>query len=465
MADIDLPPDLDSLAARRDRLAAAVTEQHEQVLADLVELARIPSISLSSFDPGQVRRSADAVAALLRAEGLDVEVVAAGGHPAVLGHVSGPPGSPRVLLYAHHDVQPPGDEAAWSSPPFEPARRGDRLFGRGVADDKAGVLAHVAAVRAHRAVSGGLPVDLTVIVEGEEEAGSATLPGILERYRDRLECDVIVLADSTNWAVGVPALTTTLRGNIRVCVTVSALQHAVHSGMYGGPVPDALTGMCRLLATLHDDDGAVAIEGLSSDDGPAPDYPENDFREDAGMLPGTHLLGTGSITSRLWTRPAVTVIGIDAPDVDRSANVLLPTCRAKVSLRTAPGEDPEVALDALSRHLRANAPWGLRVDVEVDDAAAGCHLPADGPAAAAARAAFTDAWGTPPVDMGVGGSIPFIAEFAARFPAAEILVTGVEDPDTRAHGADESLHLEEFAKVCLAEAMLLERLAVLSGSH
>src|SRR6478672_9990049 len=441
-----------------EQIKQRVTALMPAVRLDLDTLVRIPSVSLDAFDQQHVEDSANAVAGLLRSEGLEVEIVREGGRPAVIGHLDGPPGSPTITLYAHHDVQPPGDEALWDSPPFEPTERGGRLYGRGAADDKAGIMAHVAALRAH---SGSLPVGVTVFVEGEEEIGSDSLATILEKHGEKLRADAIVLADSTNWAIGEPALTTTLRGMIRVVVTVTTLDHGVHSGMFGGAVPDALTALIRTLATLHDDEGNVAVRGLKS--GEASDLPftEEQLRKDSGLLDGVRTIGSGSLLSRLWTKPSITTIGIDAPSVATSSNTLVPQASAKISMRIAPDEDPKEAYRLLLDHLHSHAPWGVQVDVHLDDEGAGFAADADGPVYDQARAAFTDAWGVPPVDIGVGGSIPFVAAFAEKFPEAAILVTGVEDPDTRAHGANESLHLGEFERVCVAEAVLLERLGAL----
>jgi acetylornithine deacetylase/succinyl-diaminopimelate desuccinylase-like protein len=427
---------------------------------DLEALTRIPSVSLAAFDQAHVEASAQAVAELLRAEGLEVEIIREGGRPAVLGHADGPEGAPTVMLYAHHDVQPPGAESEWDSAPFEPTERDGRVYARGIADDKAGVLAHVAALRAH---SGALPVGVTVFVEGEEEIGSDSLAAILQRHGEKLRADTIVLADSANWAVGEPALTTTLRGMVRVVLTVRTLDHGVHSGMFGGAVPDAITALIATISTLHDAEGNVAVAGLRSGVASDLDYPEQRLREESGLLEGVGLIGTGSILTRMWAKPSITTIGIDAPSVATSSNTLVPQAAAKISMRIAPDEDPHAAYQLLVDHLRANAPWGVKVEVISDDEGSGFSADANGPVYDQARAAFTDAWGVAPVDVGIGGSIPFVAAFAEKFPEAGILVTGVEEPDTRAHGANESLHLGEFARVCLAEAILLERLGLLRG--
>jgi acetylornithine deacetylase/succinyl-diaminopimelate desuccinylase-like protein len=281
---------------------------------------------------------------------------------------------------------------------------------------------------------------------------------ILERHGDQLRADAIVLADSMNWDIGTPALTTTLRGLVRVVVTVSTLDHGVHSGMFGGAVPDALTALVRLLATLHDDEGNVAIAGLRSGEAADLDFSEERLREESGLLDGVSTIGSGPLLSRMWTKPSLTTIGINAPSVEKSSNTLVPSAAAKLSLRIAADEVPSDAFAALEKHLREHAPWGARVEVTLDDQGAGFSADASGPVYDQARAAFADAWGREPVDIGVGGSIPFVAAFAERFPDAAILVTGVEDPDTRAHGANESLHLGEFERVCLAEAVLLDRL-------
>ena len=452
-------PTTDILSADTvDALRARVHDLMPQVRVDLEALARIPSVSLDAFDQTQVEASAEATAALLEAEGLTVEIVREGGRPAVIAHIDGPEGAPTVMLYAHHDVQPPGDDALWDSPPFEPTERDGRLYGRGAADDKAGIMAHLAALRAH---SGKLPVGVTVFVEGEEEIGSDSLPTILERHGEKLRADAIVLADSTNWAIGEPALTTTLRGMIRVVVTVTTLDHGIHSGMFGGPVPDAITALVRLLATMHDDTGNVAVAGLKEGVAADLDYDEARLRAESGLLDGVDLIGSGSILSRIWTKPSITTIGIDAPTVARSSNTLVPTASAKISMRLAPDEFDLDGFEALKKHLLDHAPWGARVEVHLDDRGNGFAAHAQGPVYDQARAAFADAWGVQPVDIGVGGSIPFVAAFAEKFPQAAILVTGVEDPDARAHGANESLHLGEFEKVCVAEAVLLARLGAL----
>ena len=452
-------PTTDILSADTvDALRARVHDLMPQVRVDLEALARIPSVSLDAFDQAQVEASAEATAALLEAEGLTVEIVREGGRPAVIAHIDGPEGAPTVMLYAHHDVQPPGDDALWDSPPFEPTERDGRLYGRGAADDKAGIMAHLAALRAH---SGKLPVGVTVFVEGEEEIGSDSLPTILERHGEKLRADAIVLADSTNWAIGEPALTTTLRGMIRVVVTVTTLDHGIHSGMFGGPVPDAITALVRLLATMHDDTGNVAVAGLKEGVAADLDYDEARLRAESGLLDGVDLIGSGSILSRIWTKPSITTIGIDAPTVATSSNTLVPTASAKISMRLAPDEFDLDGFEALKKHLLDHAPWGARVEVHLDDRGNGFAAHAQGQVYDQARAAFADAWGVQPVDIGVGGSIPFVAAFAEKFPQAAILVTGVEDPDARAHGANESLHLGEFEKVCVAEAVLLARLGAL----
>ncbi|MDO5628620.1 MAG: dipeptidase [Mobilicoccus sp.] len=448
------PPELAS--ERVEHLRGRIADLMPDIRRDLEDLARIPSVSLPSFPADEVARSARRTAELLEAAGAQVEIVEAdGGHPAVIGRVDGPAGAPTVLLYAHHDVQPPGPDSDWQSPPFEPTERDGRLYGRGTADDKAGILAHIAALRAH---DGTPPVSLRIFVEGEEEAGSESLPALLEAHADKLDCDAIVIADSANWAVGTPSLTTTLRGNVRAVVELATLDHGLHSGLFGGPVPDAITAMCRLLATLHSDAGDVAVEGLLGTDDTDVDYPEDQLRADSGILEGVDLIGTGSLAARLWSKPSMTVIGIDAPATDVAANLLTPRCRAKLSARIAPQQSPEEAFEAIKTHLEKHAPWGSEVTVTLGDAGAGFTASTSGPVVDAANASLATAWDTDPVAVGLGASIPFISLFAETFPQAAILITGVEDPDTRAHGPDESLHLAEFEKVCLAEALLLEHL-------
>ncbi len=442
-----------------EQLRAAVARELPGARADLERLVRIPGIAYDGFDHQHLERSATAVADLLRGCGLTAEVVRAGGQPAVIGHRAGPPGAPTVLLYAHHDVQPAGDPQLWDSDPFEPVERDGRLYGRGAADDKAGLMAHVAALRAY---GPDLPVSVVVFVEGEEEYGSASLPDLVAGHRDRLDADVIVIADSGNWDVGVPALTTSLRGVMNCFVRVRVLRQAVHSGMFGGPVPDALTVLSRLLGTLHDAAGDPAVAGLAAGSAAPLDLPEERLRAEAGVLDGVRLTGTGRLVDRIWTRPAINVLGVDAPTTREAANALVPEATAKLSVRLAPGDDPQRAYEALCAHLRAKVDWGAEVSFRYEGGGAPCRIDASGPRHDAARAAFRVAWdGTEPVDIGVGGSIPFIATFQEAFPDAAILVTGVEDPYTNAHGPNESLHLGEFARVCLAEALLLRNVAAL----
>ena len=446
--------DLDP-ATLRDRLRTVLPS----VRSDLETLVRIPSVSLLPEHAPDVRRSATAVADLFAGEGFDVRQVAIGdAAPAVLARRPAPPGRLTVLLYAHHDVQPAGDEAHWDSPPFVPTQREGRLYGRGAADDKAGIAAHLAAVRAH---GDRLPVGVTVFVEGEEESGSETLGQLLRRHHDDLAADVIVIADSTNWAIGAPALTTSLRGVFDFYLEVRTLDHALHSGMWGGVVPDALMVLTRLLTSLHDERGNVAVDGLMSGPAPDVDYDETRLRAESGVVAGVDLIGDGPLVERLWTRPALTVIGLDAVSTARASNTLAPSAKAMVSVRLAPGDDPERAFAAVRAHLERHVPWGAELTITPGyPPGRPVRIDATGPAFDAARAAFSDAWdGADLLQVGTGGSIPIVDDFAREFPEAAILVTGVEDPDTRAHSPNEGLHLAEWERVCLAETLLLHHLS------
>ncbi|WP_435300255.1 dipeptidase [Timonella sp. A28] len=434
-----------------------VRELFPALRADLESLVRIPSVSAPAFDQTHMDTSAQAVAQLFRAEGIDdVRVVTSGGSkPAIIARIPAPEGQPTILLYAHHDVQPPGDASEWESEPFEPTERNGRLYGRGAADDKAGIIAHLGALRV---LGNDLGIGVTVFIEGEEEIGSPYFTQFLNEFHEDLRADAIVVADSANWKVGVPALTTSLRGLVDCVVDVEVLSHAVHSGLFGGPVLDSLTVLSRLIATLHDENGDVAVAGLVHGPQPTVDYDEAELRADAGVLDSVTLAGTGPLTARLWTKPALSVIGIDAPTVALSSNTIVPKASAKLSLRIAPGQDPQAALDALRNHLVTHAPFGARITVHDGELGQAFFAGEDTPAMVTARAAFAEAWGVESVDIGIGGSIPFIADLREAFPDAEILVTGVEDPDSRAHGANESVDLQELHKVVLAEALLLDGL-------
>jgi cysteinylglycine-S-conjugate dipeptidase len=445
-----------SLAELRERVQAVLPG----VRQNLEDLVRIESVSADPARAGEVQRSAEAVAGLFEAEGFDTRITSAdGGAPAVIATRPAPEGAPTILLYAHHDVQPENDHADWDSAPFEPTERGGRLYGRGAADDKAGIVAHLAAVRA---LGDDLAIGVTVFVEGEEEIGSDSLEALLEQEAEHLHADVIVIADSGNWDIGVPALTTSLRGLVRVDIEVRTLSHAVHSGMWGGLVPDSLMTLSRVIASLHDDEGNVAVAGLRGGPAAAVEYPEERLRAESGALPGLEWIGSGPVVERLWTKPALSITGLDAPQVFGASNTLVPTARARISLRVAPGDTTANAVDCLRRHLDEHVPWGAELGFTVVDTGEAIAIDATGPAYDVARDAFTQAWdGVAPVDMGVGGSIPFIELFLRTFPEASVLVTGVEDPDTRAHGANEGLHLAEFERVCLAETLLLANLGSL----
>lgn len=459
-----------------DRLSASVEASFPATIADLTRLVKIPSVSWAAFDPAHVETSAETIAQLVRELGVfdvvdirrapngavgesEENGVVALGKPAIIARRESRNGRPTVLLYAHHDVQPPGRDEDWDSMPFEPTLRGDRLYGRGAADDKAGVMAHLGAIRALTEVLGDdFDLGIALFVEGEEEDGSRSFANFLHENRDLLAADAIVVADSNNWDVDTPALTVALRGNVTFRLTVSTLAHASHSGMFGGPVPDAMLAAIRLLSTLHDADGAVSVEGLESVSMETPGYDEAQLRAEAGLLDGVQSIGRGTILSRIWAQPAITVTGIDAPDVANASNTLIPKVSVRVSARIAPGQDAGEAFEAIRVHLEENAPFGAHIDIDDVDTGQPFLVDTSGWAVTESNAAMAQAWGRDPVEIGVGGSIPFIAELVQEFPDAQILVTGVEDPDSRAHSPNESLHLGVFRRALLSEAMFLARL-------
>ena len=448
----------DTIGAMHDDLAARVDDDFPHLRSELERLIQIPSVSAPGYDPAEVRRSAEHISDLLTAEGLeDVGLLELdGAHPAVFGQIPAPAGAPTVLLYAHHDVQPPGPADEWETGPFDPHTQDGRLYGRGASDDKSGVIMHLGAIRAF---AGNPPVGLKVFIEGEEEIGSRHLPAFLEEYAGLLEADVIVIADAQNWRVGSPALTTSLRGIVGVEVEVRTLRAAQHSGLFGGLYPDALTSLCRVLATLHHDDGTVAVEELVSEEVEGLEFGEEEAARLAGAVEGLQTLGSGTLVSRLWTRPAISVLAIDAPPLSEAINQLVPVARAKVSMRIAPGQDVPAALNALRSHLESHVPWGAELTIRGTESGEGFSLATTGPAFEAWKEGMRKAWGSEPVEMGVGGSIPFVAAFSEKLPDAPILLTGAGDPTSSVHAPNESQDLDDLRKAILAETVALRLLA------
>ena len=454
-----------ALSERDQAVLAAVDAGFDRAVGDLKALVRIPSVSWDAYDPAHVLASAEAVAALAEGTGVfervSIERAPIGdgeqlGQPAVLATRAPQNGKPSILLYAHHDVQPWGDEALWRTPPFEPTEVDGRLYGRGASDDKAGVVTHIAAIRA-LAETVDPETGLALFIEGEEEHGSRSFKRFLQLHADALRAQLIVVADSDNWSTETPSLTVALRGNVALNVRITTLGHASHSGMYGGAVPDAMLAFSQLAASFWHTDGSVAIEGLIDADLDVPEQSEQHVRDEAAVLDGVDLIGTGPVLQRMWAKPSATITGVDAPSVADASNTILPTVRFRLSTRIAPGQSAADAFAAIERHLHAHAPFGARVEITDADLGDPFLVDTSGWGAASAKQAMADAWGAEPVEAGIGGSIPFIADLVAQFPSAQILVTGVEDPGTMAHSPNESQHLGVLKRAIAAEALLLAR--------
>ena len=462
-----------ALAARPDDALASARAGIDAARATLEDLVRIPSISADPDRDRDVQRSADATATMLEASGLERVRLASVQDcpPAVIGERHRVPGAPTVLLYAHHDVQPPGFTDRWSSDPFEPVERGGRLYGRGSADDKAGAVAHAAAVRAWLDTGEELPCNVTVFIEGEEEIGSPRLDAFLARYVDELAADVLLLADAGNWTVGVPGLTCSLRGLAGGTLRLRALDGPVHSGMAGGVVPDPALALARLLGSLVDEHGDVAVDGFWDDVAPPTAAERARLTElggdptrvlaTYGARPGVEPVGDPSVPvfERLWLRPALAVLAVDTHPLAGSSNQIVADVAARISVRLAPSQDPDRAVDALRSHLAARVPWGLEWSFEPDWGAPGWACEPTGWAFDAADRALRAGFGRAPVVMGVGGSIPFVKPFADAFGGIPALLLGPADPESRIHGEDESLHLDDWLHLILSEVALLAELA------
>jgi acetylornithine deacetylase/succinyl-diaminopimelate desuccinylase-like protein len=434
-------------------LKTAVSADMSRLKDLLADLVQMESVSASGYDPAGVRDAGEAIVAMLIEAGYQNAQLleSSHGHPAVFAELPAPEGAPTILLYAHYDVQPPGPIEEWKTGPFEPFEKDGRIYGRGASDDKSGVVMHVGAIAAH---GEDLPVGVQIFFEGEEEAGSEGLGEILENYSDLLKPDVIVIGDGGNWEVGVPGFLERLRGMAGVKLEVRTLNSAVHSGQYGGVVPDALMTLSRLLATLHDDEGTVAVPGLVSEEYENDlDFSEERARSESGAIEGLELIGRGSIKSRLWSRPSISILAIDAPPVAEAINQLVPVASAKVSMRIPPGQDTDAALEALKTHLRANLPWGAELNFFYEETGDATTLDTNNFAVDAWKEAFREAYGVDAVAMGAGGSIPFISTFRELYPEAPILVIGCGDPTSSIHAPNESQDIGDLEKATLSEAI------------
>ena len=436
-----------------------IREQMPRVRTELADLVAIRSVAdPRQFPPEECERAAQWVLEAFR----DVGFADAGlhetadGSKAVVGsRPCGDPDARTVLLYAHYDVQPPLDDDAWKTPPFTLTEVDGRWFGRGAADCKGNILMHLAALRA---LGDEVSVNLKLVVEGSEEQGTGGLEDFVPRNADLLRADTILVCDTGNAAVGAPAMTVSLRGMVNVVVHVEALPGELHSGMFGGPAPDALAALVSMLASLRDESGETTVRGLAHDQTwtGAPYEPEA-FRSDTGVATGETLLGAGTVSDMLWARPALTILGIDCPPVVGSTAAIVPRASARLNLRIPPGTAPEEAESALAEHLRAVAPWGVEVTVETEATGSPFQADTEGPAYDAMRSAMSAAYGRDPVMLGQGGSIPLCNVFADTYPGAEIILMGVEEPLALIHAPNESVHPDEIRRLATSEALFLSR--------
>ncbi|HEX3299712.1 MAG TPA: M20/M25/M40 family metallo-hydrolase [Actinomycetota bacterium] len=442
-----------------EQAKSAATAMMPTIKEELDQMVGVASVAFPGYPPEPVHQMADTVLRLFKDVGIENAALqeVPEGYPPIYGTLDGPEGAPTVVLYAHYDVQPAPPEQGWTSDPWTATKKDDgRVYGRGAADDKGGLAIHLGTLRYF---DGSPPCTVKLIVEGMEETNS-NLESFVEAHPDLFACDLFVVCDMGNLAAGEPTLTTTLRGDVACIVTVKTLEHPLHSGVFGGPVPDAMMALAQLLATLHDENGNVTVEGVSSFEWDGMDFSEDDLRAGADMLDGAEVVGTGSIGSRLWSHPSISAIGIDTTSIDGSSNVLLPVAKAKLSMRIVPGSEPKKELDALVRHLETHAPWGATVEVERTKEAPPFRCETGGPGYAAARMALEEAYGSAPGEAGSGGSIPLLRTLQQAAPGAEFILWGPEDvAKSRIHASDESVDPTEIENMIVAQIRLLEHLA------
>ncbi|GAA0948940.1 M20/M25/M40 family metallo-hydrolase [Nonomuraea longicatena] len=445
-----------------DQIESAVAAAMPQAVEDLKRLVSIPSVAFPGHPEEPVRVAASVTEELLRSAGLShvQQIAVEGSFPAVYGEAPGPPGAPTVLLYAHYDVQPAGDPAAWRTPPFEPTLIDGQLYGRGAADDKSGIISHVTALRVFQ---GRFPVHIKVIIEGQEEYAGERLEAFVERNPDLLRADAIVVADTGNPKVGDPSVTTSLRGLAAFTVEARTLRESLHSGSFGGAAPDALSALMRMLTALHDDNGDVRVPGLPRGGFLGQGPSEAEFRQTAGVLDGVSLVGSGSLADRLWSSYSITVTGLDVPTVSGAINAVQAAARARVTVRVPPSADPRMALESVTGFLRQVAPWGVQVSFGDFTVGSGFQADSGGKARGALNRAMDRAFGRPPRDVGAGGSIPLVNTLLKQFPAAEILLFGAEDEDAAIHAPNERVNLEELRRVATTEALFLHELGLPSA--
>lgn len=441
---------------RAPELREAIRGLMPRARADLETLVSYRSVAdARQFPVEECIKAAEWVAEASRAAGLtDAGLYdTPDGSKAVIARRPAPPGAPTVLLYCHYDVQPPLDEAAWLTPPWQLTERDGRWYGRGSADCKGNIVTHLTALRA---LGPDLPVGVVLVAEGSEEQGTGGLEQFVPANPGLLRADAILIGDCGNFEAGVPTFTTTLRGNVNVVVTIETLHGPVHSGMYGGAAPDALAALIHVLATLRDSAGNTTVDGLPGDQSwTGVSYPNARFRADAGVCDGVALTGDGTIADMLWARPALTVLGIDCPPVVGSANAIQPQASARLNLRVPPGTDPELALAALTKHLEAAVPWQAKIDVQSEGVGAPFCGNLDGPAYTAMAGALRASYGRDVVTQGTGGSIPLCNVLQETFPQAEIMLLGVEEPRCLIHAPNESVSPSEIEHMALAEALFL----------